>query len=77
MSSNFGQTQRSLQRQKADLERDIETQREQNQERGFEGFESEQSFSSDQALSMQPHMGNMAIQDLMDRRVKPTWLRGL
>ena len=67
MSNNFGQTQRSLQRQKADLEQDIDQQREQNQERGFEGFDSEQSFSSDQALGMQPHMGNMAIQDLMDR----------
>ena len=30
MSNNFGQTQRSLQRQKADLERDLDQQKEQN-----------------------------------------------
>jgi hypothetical protein len=67
MSSNFGQTQRSLQQQKMDLERNLETQQDQEKERGLEGFDSEQGFSADQAFGLQPHMGNMAIQDLMDK----------
>jgi len=63
-TGNSGYSHRNLQQQKQDLETQIETAKE---DKGFEGFDQEMGMSAEQAVGMQPHMGNAAVQDLMDQ----------
>jgi hypothetical protein len=63
-TGNSGYSHRNLQQQKQDLEQQIETSKE---EKGFDGFDQELGMSAEQAVGMQPHMGNAAVQDLMDQ----------
>ena len=63
-TGNSGYSHRALQNQKQDLEQQIETTK---ADKGFEGFDQDQSMSAEQAVTMQPHLGNAAVQDLMDQ----------
>ena len=63
MATSGTQEQRNLQLEKTRIERALEEQKTPE----FEGFDESRELTGEQAAQLQPHMGNCAIQDLMDR----------
>ena len=66
-TGNIGRQSRTTQQQNQLLQEQQRTERALEEQRSLEGFDQDQDLDSTQAASLQTHVGNEAVQELIDR----------